>query len=120
MDPSGKTTGIPKTPIRWIQKPNQFAYQGGNGADHIITLPSGPIRSKQPNEMSYTDNNGVERSIYLPQGTMHTAWEHLENKRWDELAKFAPYAGQDSNEDGLDEHDKLGSSNPAAEAKGAK
>lgn len=50
------------------------------------------IRSAAPNNMEYEDDNGVYHSIYLPQGTMHTAWEHLQNKRWDELAKFAAYS----------------------------
>ncbi|KAI2616110.1 hypothetical protein GGR54DRAFT_641919 [Hypoxylon sp. NC1633] len=44
--------------------------------------------------MFYRDDNGVEHSIYLPQGTMHKAWEHLQKKEWDELAKFAPYTNQ--------------------------
>ena len=52
-----------------------------------------PIRSAQPNNMTYTDDKGVEHSIYLPQGTMHAAYEHLVNERWDELAKFEPYSG---------------------------
>ena len=43
--------------------------------------------------MQYTDDKGVEHSIYLPQGTMHAAYEHLQNKRWAELAKFEPYSG---------------------------
>ncbi|EFX00373.1 hypothetical protein CMQ_7375 [Grosmannia clavigera kw1407] len=53
-----------------------------------------PIRGAQPNCLGYTDDKGIEHSIYLPQGTMHAAYDHLENKRWDELAKFAPYTGQ--------------------------
>jgi len=56
--------------------------------------PSGtPIRTAEPNNMQYTDDKGVEHSIYLPQGTMHAAYEHLQNKRWAELAKFEPYSG---------------------------
>ncbi|KAI1381999.1 hypothetical protein F4677DRAFT_439803 [Hypoxylon crocopeplum] len=58
-----------------------------------------PIQSAAPNNMKYRDDKGVEHSIYLPQGTMHTAWEHLQKKRWDELAKFAPYANQGYTED---------------------
>lgn len=51
-----------------------------------------PIRTAEPNKMHYTDVRGVEHNIYLPQGTMHTAYGHLQNKRWDELAKFEPYS----------------------------
>ncbi|KAK3947064.1 hypothetical protein QBC32DRAFT_355565 [Pseudoneurospora amorphoporcata] len=53
-----------------------------------------PIESAEPNNLQYTDDEGVARSIYLPQGTMHTAWDHLENERWDELAKYEPYTDQ--------------------------
>ncbi|KAI2603689.1 hypothetical protein GGR54DRAFT_644541 [Hypoxylon sp. NC1633] len=55
---------------------------------------STPIQSAEPNNMKYRDDDGVEHSIYLPQGTMHKAWEYLQKKRWDELAKFAPYTNQ--------------------------
>ncbi|KAK1775401.1 hypothetical protein QBC45DRAFT_246185 [Copromyces sp. CBS 386.78] len=58
-----------------------------------------PIRTVEPNNMHYTDEKGVEHSIYLPQGTMHTACEHLQNKQWDELAKFEPYTNQGYTED---------------------
>ncbi|KAK3493819.1 hypothetical protein B0T13DRAFT_474575 [Neurospora crassa] len=53
-----------------------------------------PIQTAQPNNMVYTDDKGVQHSIYLPQGTLHTASDHLQNKRWDELAKFEPYTNQ--------------------------
>ncbi|KAI2611691.1 uncharacterized protein GGS25DRAFT_520002 [Hypoxylon fragiforme] len=56
--------------------------------------PAGSIPSAAPNNLAYTDDKGVEHSIYLPQGTMQTAWDHLQNKRWDELAKYAPYTNQ--------------------------
>ena len=51
-----------------------------------------PTRSVQPNSMTYTDDKGVEHNIYLPRGTALTAFDHLENERWDELAKFEPYS----------------------------
>lgn len=49
-------------------------------------------KGAQPNNMAYKDGSGAYRSVYLPQGTMYIAWDHLENERWDELAKFEPYS----------------------------
>ncbi|KAI0181271.1 hypothetical protein GGR52DRAFT_567506 [Hypoxylon sp. FL1284] len=57
-----------------------------------------PIRSNPPNNLIYYDDDGVEHSIYLPPGTMHEAWDHVQNKRWGELAKFAPYTDQEYSE----------------------
>ncbi|KAK3342882.1 hypothetical protein B0H65DRAFT_469635 [Neurospora tetraspora] len=78
------------TPIRTAE-PNEMHYTDDKGVEHSIYFPQ-PIRTAEPNEMTYTDDKGVEHSIYLPQGTMHTAYGHLQNKRWDELAKFEPYS----------------------------
>ncbi|KAH7629790.1 hypothetical protein B0T09DRAFT_264841 [Sordaria sp. MPI-SDFR-AT-0083] len=84
-----------------ITDPNNVVYTDDKGVQHKIWLPPPGTRipSAQPNCLSYTDDKGVERSIYLPQGTMHTAWDHLENERWDELAKFEPYTDQGYTED---------------------
>ncbi|KAJ8132036.1 hypothetical protein O1611_g1585 [Lasiodiplodia mahajangana] len=88
-----------KTPIKYGAEPNTIQYRGEDGTEHTIKLPQGPLPSAAPNNMEYEDGNGVKRSIYLPQGTMHAAWDHLENKRWDELAKFAPYTDQGYTDD---------------------
>ncbi|KAJ4417020.1 hypothetical protein N0V85_002037 [Neurospora sp. IMI 360204] len=84
-----------------ITDPNNVVYTDDKGVQHKIWLPPPGTRipGAQPNCLWYTDNKGVERSIYLPQGTMHTAWDHLENERWDELAKFEPYTDQGYTED---------------------
>ncbi|KZF24032.1 hypothetical protein L228DRAFT_244896 [Xylona heveae TC161] len=50
-----------------------------------------PLWSRPPNSMEFTDDNGVYHDIYLPVGTAHAALDHLQNKRWDELAKFEPF-----------------------------
>jgi hypothetical protein len=56
------------------------------GSDQSWSIPTA-----DPNNLLYKDGDGIERSIYLPQGTMHQAWDHLVNERWDELAKYEPY-----------------------------
>ncbi|KAJ8107498.1 hypothetical protein ONZ43_g6715 [Nemania bipapillata] len=100
MDQSTETT-IPAEKIS-VQKgtePNTVIFRGEDGVTHTIKLPEGPMRAAAPNNMEYEDNNGVKHSIYLPQGTVDEAWDHLENERWDELAKFAPYTNQGCTED---------------------
>jgi len=59
------------------------------GSDQSWSIPTA-----DPNNLLYKDGDGIERSIYLPQGTMHQAWDHLVNERWDELAKYEPYVNQ--------------------------
>ncbi|KAI1429061.1 hypothetical protein F5Y12DRAFT_590124 [Xylaria sp. FL1777] len=88
-----------KIPVRYGAEPNTILFRDDNGVEHTIKLPTGPMRTAAPNNMEYEDDNGVHHSIYLPQGTMHEAWDHLENKRWDELAKFTPYTNQGYTED---------------------
>ncbi|KAF2970091.1 hypothetical protein GQX73_g3418 [Xylaria multiplex] len=117
-------------PMECVKKPgsvlfasqNSIVYQDDNGVEHTINLPQGPMKSAEPNNMTYQDGNGVEHSIYLPQGTMHTAWEHLENQRWDELAKFAPYTNQGYSEDDFNFKKNInhGSSQSTAQAKAKK
>ena len=51
-----------------------------------------PTRSVQPNCMVYRDDKDVEHRIYMPQGAAERAWKLLEEKNWDELAKFEPYS----------------------------
>ncbi|KAH7630370.1 hypothetical protein B0T09DRAFT_147543 [Sordaria sp. MPI-SDFR-AT-0083] len=77
-----------------ITDPNNVIYTDENGVQHKVCLPppGTRLRTAAPNEMTYTDDKGVRHSIYLPQGTMHAACDHLENERWDELAKFEPYS----------------------------
>ncbi|KAL0476119.1 hypothetical protein QR685DRAFT_69517 [Neurospora intermedia] len=58
-----------------------------------------PIQTAQANNMVYTDDKGIKHSIYLPQGTLRRASEYLQNKRWDDLAKFEPYTNQGYTED---------------------
>ncbi|KAK3398750.1 hypothetical protein B0T20DRAFT_411952 [Sordaria brevicollis] len=79
-----------------ITDPNNVIYTDSNGVKYQIWPPPPGVRlrSAQVNCMTYTDDKGVEREIYLPQGTAHTAWDHLENERWEELEKFEEYAGQ--------------------------
>ncbi|KAI0471155.1 hypothetical protein F4859DRAFT_484526, partial [Xylaria cf. heliscus] len=97
--------------------PNTIVHKDDSGVEHTIDLPRGPLPSSQPNNMVYKDNSGVVHSIYLPQGTMHTAWVHLENKRWDELAKFAPYKNQGYTADDFNKHQNRDSSNKTIEDK---
>ncbi len=51
-----------------------------------------PKKRVHVNWMSYEDKDGTPREIYLPRGTAETAWDHLMNERWDELAKFETYS----------------------------
>ncbi|KAH8165716.1 hypothetical protein CIB48_g2522 [Xylaria polymorpha] len=92
--PAQTTTPAKKIPIQHGADLNTIVVRGDDGVEHTIKFPEGPLRTAAPNNMEYEDDNGVKHSIYLPQGTMHAAWDHLENKRWDELAKFAPYTNQ--------------------------
>ncbi|KAK3491227.1 uncharacterized protein B0T23DRAFT_397241 [Neurospora hispaniola] len=84
-----------------ITDPNNVFYTDENGVKYRVCLPrSGEhLKTAEANFMSYTDDKGVYKEIYLPQGTVKTAWDHLENERWDELAKFEPYTGQGYTED---------------------
>ncbi|KAG9256928.1 uncharacterized protein F5Z01DRAFT_649367 [Emericellopsis atlantica] len=42
----------------------------------------------QPNCIGYRDQMGSEREIFVPQGALEAAWGYVENKDWDELAKY--------------------------------
>lgn len=81
-------------PTSTLDRANQVIYHTDeHGVQHKICLPPpGTMRSAEPNAMDYTDDKGVKREIYLPQGTMHAAWDHLQNERWDELDKFEEYS----------------------------
>ncbi|KAI1120833.1 hypothetical protein F5Y10DRAFT_272691 [Nemania abortiva] len=92
--PTQITEPAKKIPIKYNAEPNTISFRGEDGVENAVNLPEGPLPTAAPNNMEYEDENGVKHSIYLPQGTMHAAWDHLENKRWDELAKFAPYTNQ--------------------------
>lgn len=84
----------PLVPLTKITDPNNVFYTDENGVKYRVCLPrSGEhLKTADANFMSYTDDKGVYKEIYLPQGTVKTAWDHLENERWDELAKFEPYS----------------------------
>ena len=84
----------PLAPRIPITDPNNVFYTDDKGVKHRVWLPPAGTRLKtaDANFMSYTDDKGGYKEIYLPQGTVKTAWDHLENERWDELAKFEPYS----------------------------
>lgn len=89
--PAQPTSLAKKIPIQYGAEPNTIIFRGEDGVEQTIKLPTGSLPVAALNNMEYEDNNGVKHSIYLPQGTVHAAWDHLENERWDELAKFAPF-----------------------------
>lgn len=67
-----------------------ITFQDEHGVDCTIDLNS--IKScQEANVVFYTDAEGLQREIYVPPGTLGTAWGHVENERWDELAKFEDY-----------------------------
>ncbi|KAI1278173.1 hypothetical protein F5Y07DRAFT_360959 [Xylaria sp. FL0933] len=96
-----------KIPVKHGAEPNTILVRGEDGVEYTIKIPPGPYRTAAPNNLEYTDNTGVHRSIYLPQGTMEQAWDHLENERWDELAKFEPYTNQGYTEDDFRKYREL-------------
>lgn len=57
----------------------------------LSSLPR-PRWCVEANVMVYTDDEGVQREIYLPKDTGPLAWDHLENERWDELAKYETHS----------------------------
>ncbi|KAI0974691.1 hypothetical protein F4678DRAFT_420521, partial [Xylaria arbuscula] len=88
-----------KIPIQRGAEPHTILFRGEDGVEYTFKILPLPYTTASLNNMEYTDNNGVFRSIYLPPGTVHQAWDHLENERWDELAKFAPFTNQRDTED---------------------
>ncbi|KAI1733988.1 hypothetical protein F4680DRAFT_439694 [Xylaria scruposa] len=107
LEPAQNTIPVKKTPVKRGVEPNTILFRGEDGVEHTIKLPPGPYRTAAPNSMEFTDNNGVHRSIYLPQGTIDEAWDHLENERWDELAKFEPYTDQGYTEEDFKKYQEL-------------
>ncbi|KAI1147716.1 hypothetical protein F4825DRAFT_436468 [Nemania diffusa] len=97
--PAQPTSLAKKIPIQYGAEPNTIIFRGEDGVEQTIKLPTGSLPVAALNNMEYEDNNGVKHSIYLPQGTVHAAWDHLENERWDELAKFAPFPDQGYTDD---------------------
>ncbi|KAI1267714.1 hypothetical protein F5Y18DRAFT_378634 [Xylariaceae sp. FL1019] len=96
----------PRYPAQYDASTRTITSRDESGKEFTIVLPPGPMKSAQPNNMEYEDDDGVQHSIYLPQGTMKTAWDHLENKRWDELAKFEPYTDQGYTEDDFNKNEQ--------------
>ena len=47
-----------------------------------------PTKAVECNMMVYMDSVGIKHEIYMPKGTMQRACKLLEEKNWDELAKY--------------------------------
>lgn len=67
----------------------------GQGIAHPksnVKIDIGACSVARLNSLSYADQNGIQRDIYLPPGTVETAWDHAQNNRWAELAKFETFS----------------------------
>lgn len=53
-----------------------------------ISAPPIPKKTVECNMMVYMDCVGIKHEIYMPKGTMQRAGKLLEEKNWDELAKY--------------------------------